>query len=217
MNKSLNYSLLAPALPSESSPRMTWGKLYGSAMGLAVASAIERYKGLVILIAPNTQTALQLEQQIRFFSRLQPDSVHVFPDWETLPYDVFSPHEDIVSQRLETLYRLPTITSGLLITPISTLMQRLAPRSYVAQHSLMLTLGQKLDRDNIVRQFNQAGYTHVSQVMVHGEFTVRGSIIDLFPMGSALPYRIDLFDDEIESIRTFDPDAQELASRIPRR
>merc|ERR1712137_689668 len=137
-----------------------------------------------------------------------------FPDWETLPYDSFSPHQDIVSQRLETLFRFTQQVDGIFIVPVNTLMQRLAPTDYLAKYLLMLNKGDTLDRDEFRRNLEQAGYLHVSQVMSHSEFSIRGSIIDLYPMGSKDPYRIDLFDDEVDSIRLFDTDTQRSSNAV---
>jgi len=209
-----NYGVSKPLLPTPSTPRITWGRLYGSARGLAIASAMDLHPGPLLLITPDTQSAMQFEQELRFFRGTNREPILLFPDWETLPYDVFSPHEDIISQRLATLYRIRSLAKGVLIVPINTLMQRLAPRSYLDQHSLMLDLGQRLDQVALREDLTKAGYIHVSQVTAHGEFTVRGSIIDLFPMGSPLPYRIDLFDDEIESIRVFDAEKQTSIKRV---
>ena len=139
-----------------------------------------------------------------------------FPDWETLPYDVFSPLPELVSERLATLCRLPTLRRGVLVVPVGTLLQRLAPRAYLDAHSLMLAVGDRLDVDATRRRLEQAGYQCVSQVISHGEFAVRGSLLDIFPMGSEIPYRIDLFDDEVETLRTFDPDTQRSLAKVER-
>jgi transcription-repair coupling factor (superfamily II helicase) len=207
-------SPLIPQLPTTSYPWVTWGRLYGSSRGLAIAAAQAQHPGLTVVLAPDAQTAGRLEQEVRFFANQA--EVLLFPDWETLPYDVFSPYEDIISQRLETLYRLPSLSKGVLIVPVATLMQRLAPRSFLDQQSLILNRGQQLNRELLRERLTDAGYTYVSQVMAHGEFAVRGSIIDLYPMGSGSPYRIDFFGDEIETIRAFDPEQQTSSSEIDR-
>uniref|UniRef100_UPI00241E05FB transcription-repair coupling factor n=1 Tax=Ectopseudomonas oleovorans TaxID=301 RepID=UPI00241E05FB len=137
-----------------------------------------------------------------------------FPDWETLPYDSFSPHQDIISERLQTLHRLPHLKKGILLVPVATLLQRLPPPGFLDQYSLMLDTGSTLDLDAMRGRLEKAGYRCVSTVMEHGEFAVRGSLLDLFPMGARVPFRIDLFDDEIESIRTFDPDNQRSLDRV---
>ena len=206
---------LHPALPGKTTSTVRWGQLFGSSYALLIAAAAAEHPGLVLVIVPDSQTALRLEAELSFFTQGTGLSVLVFPDWETLPYDMFSPHQDIVSQRLATLYRLPSQRQGILIVPVATLMQRLAPRAYLDSHALLLTAGELLDQDEFRRRLEAAGYTCVSQVMEHGEFAIRGSIIDLFPMGAEQPYRIDLFDDEVESIRTFDPDNQRSITQVP--
>lgn len=153
---------------------------------------------------------------MRFFASREQLAVTLLPDWETLPYDVFSPHQDIIAQRLSILYRLPTRRSGVLIVPVATLLQRLAPRAYLDSHALLLAVGERLDREGFRLRLEAAGYNAVSQVMEHGEFAVRGSLIDLFPSSAAQPCRIDLFDDEIESIRSFDPESQRTLEKVER-
>ena len=219
MQKELNtraLGVLQPHLPTRDNPQISWGQLYGSSRGLAVTAAKQAYDGLLLLVTGDMQTAIQLQHELRFFGDTghRDNSILVFPDWETLPYDVFSPHEDITSERLQTLYRLPTLTRGVLIVPVTTLMLRLPPRTFLEQHSLILDTEQHLDRELMRLRLDEAGYSHVSQVMAHGEFAVRGSLIDLYPMGSRLPIRIDLFDDEIESIRLFDPEKQTSLDKI---
>ncbi len=122
-------SVLKPLLPTSKNPHITWGRLYGSSHGPVIASTLEAYEGLILLVTPDMQTAIQLEQELLFFTGGNHACILLFPDWETLPYDVFSPHEDIISQRLETLHRLPSLTRGVLLVPITTLMQRLVPRN----------------------------------------------------------------------------------------
>ncbi len=215
-SKTRAHSVLQPRFPNRNNPQISWGQLYGSSRGLAVTAAKQAYDGLLLLVTGDMQTAIQLQQELHFFGDAghRDNSILVFPDWETLPYDVFSPHEDITSERLQTLYRLPTLTHGVLIVPVTTLMLRLPPRTFLEQHSLILDTGQHLDREVMRRRLDEAGYSHVSQVMAHGEFAVRGSLIDLYPMGSHLPIRIDLFDEEIESIRLFDPEKQTSLDKI---
>jgi len=176
-------------------------------MALALACAT-RADHLIAVITPDMQAAELLRDQLTFFLADSGRPVTVFPDWETLPYDTFSPHQDIISQRLATLDRLNTLRKGVLIVPVSTLLQRLPPSAYIQANSLVLKTGQRLDLEAMREQFDSAGYRYVSQVMEHGEFTIRGSLLDLYPMGSPLPYRIDLFDAEIETIKVFDPETQ---------
>ncbi|MCI0505653.1 MAG: transcription-repair coupling factor [Gammaproteobacteria bacterium] len=186
-----------------------WGHLYGSSYGLAICNAARQSQRPFVIITPDTQTAYRLEYELRFYGGgRQQLALFNFPDWETLPYDNFSPHQDIVSERLLTLYQLPNMSRGILVLPIATVMQRLAPREFLEANSLVIKTGQQLDIETMRQRLTRNSYRLVSQVMEHGEFAVRGSIIDLFPMGSRIPYRIELFDNEIETIRSFDTENQ---------
>jgi transcription-repair coupling factor (superfamily II helicase) len=209
-------SPFSPRLPTKPGERLRWGRLYGSSVALSIAAAVRQHPGLAVVISPDVASMERLEDELRFYLR---DGhalpVLTFPDWETLPYDAFSPHQDIVSQRLETLYRLPGTDRGLLIVPVSTLMHRLMPHGYLEAHSFVLKRGDRLPIEPLRRRLEAAGYRCVSEVMEHGEFAVRGGLADLFPMGSATPYRIELFDDEVESLRTFDPENQRSVERVP--
>jgi len=209
-------SPLRPALPERRGERIVWSRLHGSAQGVALARAAAVHEGPVVVVAPDTLSAARLEEEVRFFAgdTLGGEALLHFPDWETLPYDVFSPHEDIVSERLATLHRLPGLERGLLILPIRTLMHRVAPRGYVDAYTLELAVGERLELDAMRRRLESSGYRCVSQVMERGEFAVRGSLLDLYPMGSRSPYRIDLFDEEVDSIRTFDPETQRSVDRL---
>ncbi|AOU98011.1 transcription-repair coupling factor [Acidihalobacter yilgarnensis] len=198
---------LRPPTPAAKGELATMHNLQGASLAMAAAAAAAAHDGPAMLIASDTQAAWHLEQTLRFFLPQSIDVLHL-EDWETLPYDVFSPHDDIVSQRLAVLNRLPGLTRGVLVVPIQTLMQRLAPQDYIRGHSLNFAVGQRLDVDTFRLDLEAGGYRAVNQVMAHGEFAVRGEILDLFPMGSPHPYRLDLFDDEIESIRDFDPENQ---------
>ncbi|MDX2300343.1 MAG: transcription-repair coupling factor, partial [Xanthomonadaceae bacterium] len=164
------------------------------------------HAGLLLAVVRDTHGAHTLEQDLRVFAGDLP--VLHFPDWETLPYDQFSPHPDIVSQRIATLYRLPQVTRGVLVVPVSTLMQRLPPTRYIAGNTLMVRKGQRLDLDAEKQRLQASGYRNVGQVLDPGDFAVRGALLDIFAMGAAEPYRIELFDDEVESIRGFDPETQ---------
>jgi len=192
-----------------------WSRLYGSSFALAIVEATKQYdQGPVVVIVEDIAHADALKSEINFYAS---SSVNIYylPDWETLPYDVFSPHQDIVSDRLKTLYQLQKIQSGdILLLPVTTLLQKLSPRHYINGSVLIFRPGQKLDTHEFRTNLESAGYSFVSQVMEHGEFTVRGSIIDIFPAGSTMPYRLDLFDDEIESIRSFDPSDQRSDKKI---
>jgi len=197
---------LSPILHCAPGQRQQWGQLQGSGMAVVMSQLGQQYP--LIVITADTFTAQQLVEEIEFFGTENLTLLH-FPDWETLPYDVFSPHQDIISERLLTLYQLPLLEQGIIILPVTTLMHAIAPKNYVSAQSLVLHRGQSLKSiDHFRQQLENNGYRWVAQVMEHGEFSVRGSLIDLFPMGSVLPYRIDLLDNEIDSIRYFDPDTQ---------
>jgi transcription-repair coupling factor (superfamily II helicase) len=173
---------------------------------LALANLARELKAPLVIISAGAFEAQRLLEEMRWFA---PElAIHMLPDWETLPYDHFSPHPDLVSERLATLYQVTQNTCDVIVVPASTALVRLPPQAFLAAHTFMLKKGQKLDLEVLRAQCAEAGYHHVSQVMSPGEFSVRGGLVDLFPMGSALPYRIDLFDDEIETIRTFDVDSQ---------
>ena len=197
---------ISAVLPPDSRQPLRWCQLHGAASALLIAAAT-RFRGLILVIVPDSQSAVRLESELRTFGGAALE-ILAFPDWETLPYDGFSPHQDIVSQRLAALYRLPQRRRGVLVAPAATLMQRLAPRDYLDRYALLLKVGERLELDAFRQRLEAAGYACVSQVVERGEFAVRGAILDLFPMGAARPYRIELFDDTVESIRDFDPDTQ---------
>ena len=199
------------SLPVKAGDQRQIGELTGAACATLVAEMAERHGGPVVLIAPDMQNALRLNDEIRQFT----DSmVAGLADWETLPYDSFSPHQDIISSRLATLYQLPTMERGVLIIPVSTLMQRVCPHNFLHGHALVMKKGQRLSRDALRSQLDSAGYRHVDQVMEHGEYATRGALLDLFPMGSEQPYRLDFFDDEIDSLRLFDVDSQRTLEEV---
>ncbi|MFP3924919.1 transcription-repair coupling factor [Pseudomonas sp. W5-36] len=203
--------LRLPILPAAAG-KQHWGNLPGAALSLAIAEAASAAKRFTLLLTADSQSAERLEQELKFFAPDLP--VLHFPDWETLPYDLFSPHQDIISQRIASLYRLPELVHGVLVVPITTALHRLAPTSFLLGSSLVLDVGQKLDVDAMRTRLEASGYRYVDTVYEHGEFTVRGALIDLFPMGSKLPYRIDLFDDEIETLRTFEPETQRSIDKV---
>ncbi len=209
-----SVSALAPPLPAKPGERLQWGRCSGAVSELAVARTAEQWPGLTVVVARDMQEATRLEQQLGFFVNDRQLPILHFPDWETLPYDVFSPLPELVSQRLLTLHRLQSASKGILIVPVATLQQRILPPDYLDVHSLVLDTGGTLEIDAFRRRLERAGYHCVSQVMEHGEFAVRGSLLDLFPMGAARPYRIDLFDDEIDSIRLFDPETQRSSDKV---
>ena len=205
--------LLAAPLPRAGQQRAWWRQPDSrSAWALALRSAAQGHDGLLLAITHDTHTAQVLEQDLRAFGGDLP--VMHFPDWETLPYDLFSPHPDIVSQRIAALYRLPSLRRGILVVPVQTLMQRLPPTGYIAGGTLMLKLGQRLNLDDEKRRLETAGYRNVPQVLDPGDFAVRGSLLDIFAMGASEPYRIELLDDEIDAIRPFDPETQRSTGKL---
>lgn len=206
-------TILAPVIPATNQKTQYWGQLYGNSLALALVEAAKQAQQPIIVITGSVTEAHQLESAIEFFTPENIPLLH-FPDWETLSYDIFSPHQDIISERLHSLSQLPNLQTGIIVLPIQTLAQRIAPQAYVNAQSLMLDVGDTLSLDNIRIQFEQAGYQCVSSVMEHGEFAVRGSILDVFPMGSKIPFRIELFDDEIENIRSFDPESQRTIEKL---
>ena len=214
-------SYLNPLYPAKKntdnqSPQTSWGQLHGCAQDLLIANTAREYKGLIVLVTPDSHSAYTAEANIKFFSGHENNkaNVHIFPDWETLPYDVFSPHEDLISERLKTLYTLNSLQQGVLIVPVSTLMLQLPPVDYIRANTLIVKVGDTLDIAKLRIELDEAGYRHVSQVMEHGEYSTRGSLIDLFPMGANTPYRIDLFGDEVETIRNFNPEDQRTIEKI---
>ncbi|HUL40909.1 MAG TPA: transcription-repair coupling factor [Burkholderiales bacterium] len=179
--------------------------LHGSSDALALSQFAVKATPLVI-ITETAQDAQRLAEEIPYFAPQL--KVNLLPDWETLPYDSFSPHQDLVSERLATLYHITHNDCDIAIAPVTTALYSLPPPSYLAAYTFLIKQGEKLHGRTLRSQLALAGYSHVTQVVSPGEFSVRGGLIDLFPMGCALPYRIDLLDDEIESIRTFDVDTQ---------
>lgn len=207
-------SLLPVDSPLPTSGKQTWSGLADAARALSIAEAAARHQGLSLVISRDSAEADQLERELRFFAPHMP--VLSFPDWETLPYDRFSPHQDIISQRLRTLHQLPAVTQGILVVPMTTLLQRTPPRSFLGGSVLLMEVGQRIDIEQMRRDLDASGYRCVDTVYEHGDYAVRGALLDLFPMGSKQPYRIDLFDDEIETLRTFDPESQRSIDKVER-
>lgn len=201
----MNY--LKASLPNKKQPIKHWGQLYGCARGLIINDAVHQHDGLVVVLTADSLSSAITYNETKFFNQNETEFLS-FPEWETLPYDIFSPHEDIVSDRITTLHRLPQITHGVLVLPITTCMQRVAPKDFISEISLHIKIGDIIELDDLRHSLAAAGYHHVSQVVTRGEFTVRGSIVDFFPMGSNHPYRLEFFDNEVETIRTFDPEKQ---------
>ena len=198
--------------PHQAASRTAVGPFSGCADARCIAE-LSAPGRLLVVITSDTSASLALERELPFFLD-KPCEILVFPDWETLPYDNFSPHQDIISERLNTLYRLPTLTEGILIVPVPTLMHRLAPTEYIAGSSLVLQTGQTLDVDLFRGNLQRSGYHNVETVYEHGEFALRGSLVDVYPMGSELPFRIDLLDKEIDSLRTFEPESQRTVTKV---
>jgi transcription-repair coupling factor (superfamily II helicase) len=203
----------SPLLPSRTQLQVRWGQLYGSAISLWLAEAARKSSGPLLVIAHDARQASRTEDELRFYC--EPGTpIETFAGWETLPYDLFSPHPDIVSQRLRLLSTLPRMTRGIVIVDLETVLQRLPPQAYIDAHAFDLRAGERFDVAAFRERLTGAGYVSSSQVMVPGEFAVRGSIVDLYPMGSDSPYRLDMFDDEVESIRVFDPETQRSGDKV---
>lgn len=188
-----------------------WLNLSQGSLPLALARYLP-HKRLKVVLTQDAEQALRLQTAWRFF---RPHDTAVFlPDWETLPYERFSPHQDLVSERLSALWQIKSGAADVLFVPVATAMQKLPPVPFLAGRTFWLKTGQTLDIGRLKTNLVDAGYNHVSHVVTAGEFAVRGGIVDLFPMGSEMPYRIDLFDDEIDSIKTFDTETQRTISPV---
>ncbi|WP_372013046.1 transcription-repair coupling factor [Pseudoxanthomonas sp. 10H] len=205
-----------PPLPRRGQARAWWQvPASPSALAWHLAQAARAHPGPLLFVARDNHSAHQVEADLH--TLLGQDAtlpVVPFPDWETLPYDRFSPHPDIVSQRLAALQRLPQLERGIVVVPVQTLLQRLPPLRYIAGGSFDLASGQRLDLDAEKRRLESAGYRNVPQVLDPGDFAVRGGLLDVYPMGADAPLRIELLDDEIDSIRSFDPESQRSLDRI---
>ncbi|UYG05940.1 transcription-repair coupling factor [Halomonas sp. LR3S48] len=205
------FSPLEPPRPTGIRDTLYWQTPPGSSAALALAHLAD--DAPLLVITPDTANAQRLESDLRFFASVP---VLPFPDWETLPYDSFSPHQDIVSERLRTLRRLQDGEHGIVLVSINTLMQRLPPVDYISGRVLTLEVGMRLDREGFRESLSRAGYRAVETVYEPGEYALRGALIDLYPMGSDSPLRIDLFDDEIDTLRRFDPDTQRSEDKVER-
>lgn len=204
-------TLLNLPLPKQPGQTLVWGDLLGASRSLAIAEHLATAPGPLVIITENSQTANQIEREAAFFSG---KPVLRLPDWETLPYDHFSPHEDIISERLSVLAKLPLMTNGIIVIPITSFLQKLPPHSFIQQQSFVLKIKDTINLQHLRRQLADCGYHCVDQVFSHGEFAVRGAIIDIFPTGSTQPFRIDFFDNEVETIRIFDPENQRSLEKI---
>ncbi|NVD97546.1 transcription-repair coupling factor [Massilia sp. BJB1822] len=200
---------LKKSLP-KSGNRFVLPTLYGSSDAYALAQAaleLKQQGQMLAVIVAQASDGQRLLDELPWFGGAEL-RCHLLPDWETLPYDAFSPHQDLVSERLATLHEIQNGQCDVMIVPATTALVRMAPPSFLAAYTFFFKQGEVLDEARLKSQLTLAGYTHVNQVMSPGEYSVRGGLIDLFPMGSALPYRLDLFGDTIETIRTFDADTQ---------
>lgn len=206
----------APPLPRAGQLRAWWrAPASPTALAWYLAQAARAQDAPLLVITRDNHGANQLEADLQTLLGGDPAlPVVAFPDWETLPYDRFSPHPDIISQRLSALHRLPTLKRGLVIVPVQTLLQQLAPRSYVIGGSFDLKVGQRLDLEAEKRRLESAGYRNVPQVMDPGDFAVRGGLLDVFPMGADEPLRVELLDEDIDSIRAFDPESQRSLDKV---
>ena len=207
MSDALN---LAPPIPApRAGQRFTFSGLVGSADAALIAQTALRYRdqfSVMVIFCAQAQEAQRLLEEIPAFAPQL--KTRLLPDWEILPYDHFSPHQDLVSERLATLYELLNGSCDIVLVPVTTALQRLGPPNFLSGHTFFFRQGDKLNEAALKLQLQQAGYDPVSAVMRPGEYSIRGGLFDLFPMGSNLPYRLDLFGDEIEQIRAFDPDTQ---------
>ncbi len=202
------------AIPeSDSAQALRVGQLYGSSRSLFLSEQIARHDGLSVVICADAAEVEQLEREIGFFLP-RPPEIYRFPDLETLPYDQFSPHQDIVSERMQCLASVSNASRGVLLLPVTTLLQKVAPPEFIHQRTFNLKPGDLIEPTALRENLGHYGYRAVAQVEEHGEYSMRGSILDLFPMGSPAPFRIDFFDDEVESIRRFDPETQRSIEKI---
>ncbi len=206
----------APPLPRSGQLRAWWrAPASPTALAWYIARAADVHDGPLLVIARDNHGANQIESDLRTLLGSASDlPVVAFPDWETLPYDAFSPHPDIISQRLAALHQLPTLRRGIVVVPVQTVLQQLAPLKYIIGGSFDLKVGQRLDLDAEKRRLEAAAYRNVPQVMDPGDFAVRGGLLDVFPMGADAPLRIELLDEDIDSIRAFDPESQRSLDKV---
>ena len=191
-----------------------WASLGSTAKALTIAESATNFNGVSLVITATTAEASALRRAINFFLQGNAIETRVFPDWETLPYDLFSPHQDIISDRIQILSELPNLKQGVLVIPLPSLIHQLPPTDFLVSRLFDYQVNETLDRDKLHNQLNKAGYQRVDTVYEHGEYAFRGSIIDIFPMGEKAPFRIDLLDNDIESLRIFDPETQRTLSSV---
>ena len=198
-------------IPTKAGDIQLWGQVEGSHLAHSIAQAAQACEGLTLVVANSSSHMLRLSEEIGYFFN---GSVFNLPDWETLPYDYFSPHQDIISERLSTLVKLPQAKNSILVIPALALQLRLPPSDYILGHSFSIKVGQTLDTDELKSNLIASGYQSVDSVHEHGEFCVRGAILDIYPMGAENPFRIELFDDEVETIRWFNPENQRSTENV---
>ncbi|MEH6346799.1 MAG: transcription-repair coupling factor [Bermanella sp.] len=197
--------------PKKAGDIQLWGQIEGSHLAHSIAQAAQEFNGLTLVVANSSSHSLRLSEEISYFFE---GKVSTLPDWETLPYDYFSPHQDIISERLSTLVKLPQAKNSILVIPALALQLRLPPLDYILGHSFSIKIGQTLDLDQLKQNLISSGYQSVDSVFEHGEFCVRGAILDVYPMGSNQPFRLELFDDEVETIRWFNPENQRSTENV---
>ncbi|CUX96774.1 transcription-repair coupling factor [Candidatus Doolittlea endobia] len=198
-------------LPTKAGQNLFLGCLTGAAVSVECASIVDRYAGPVLLITTDKKSTLRLHDEILQFTRLP---VLTMPGWETLPYDNFSPHQKIISDRIATLYRLPLLTRGIIILSVNTLMQRVCPRSFFHHHTLLITKGQHLSLETLRAKLEQAGYRSADQILRYGNFVTHEALLDLYPIGAEEPYRIKFLNDKIESLCIFDVETQRTLQEV---
>jgi len=198
-------------IPKKAGDILNWGQVQGSLLAHSIAQAAQQYSGLTLVVANSGAHSLSLSEEIRYFFD---GKVFNLPDWETLPYDYFSPHQDIISERLSTLVKLPQAKNSILVIPAMALQLRLPPSNYILGHSFSIKVGDTLNLDQLKGNLISSGYLAVDSVFEHGEFCVRGAILDIYPMGSEQPFRLELFDDEVETIRWFNPENQRSTDNV---
>ncbi|WP_428086579.1 transcription-repair coupling factor [Candidatus Thioglobus sp.] len=208
----MSYLYPDKTLALNSGKKTYWGSLYGSAQALALIEYLQNQPQVVLLIADDIAHLDSLSNSLNFYNNGL--EILTFDNWEVLPYDQFSPHPDITSSRLSTLSKLKNLKCGIVITTLETLLSRLCPIEFSEQYSFSVQVGDQLDLNTFSEKLLKIGYNRVTTVMEHGEFNIRGSLIDLYPMGAKSPYRLDLFDQEIETIRVFDTSTQRSESQV---
>jgi transcription-repair coupling factor (superfamily II helicase) len=193
----------------------SWSGLHGSSLAIAVGAAASAHDGVTLIVTRSSHQAQSLARDLELLA-VSPLPVQLFPDHETLPYDPFSPHPDIIAERLKTLSSLASMRRGIVLAPVTSLIQRLPPAEYILQRSFDLATGQSLVIDEFRKRLNNVGYDVSEQVYQAGQYAIRGSVVDLYPAGSSTPYRLDLFDEEIDTIRAFDPESQRSTGKVQR-